>query len=251
MPRLDRAAQLEADPGHVDLAETREAELEERLEPALVEGGLALAGEVDVELVDDIAQVGRRVGGQQVAVVQAGTPPDQVALVRLVPESGDQRTYEQRLHKRHPGVRRHLEAAHLEQAEPARAAVRAVQLVDAELGSVRVAGHVDEQVPQQPVGEPGLGTALALAPLVGILAPAPVGGDDCRDIVVDGRIADHAGELDERGLELVQRLVPALVDPRSLAGGPDEAAGEHVREGRVVLPVRDERAEQVGPAQQR
>jgi hypothetical protein len=51
-------------------------------------------------------------------------------------------------------VGRHLEGAHLEQAEAAGGAVRRVQLVDAELGAVGVAGDVDQQVAQQAVDEP-------------------------------------------------------------------------------------------------
>ena len=51
-------------------------------------------------------------------------------------------------------MRRHLERAELDQAEPARRPVRRVQLVDAELGAVRVAGHVDQQIAEQPVDEP-------------------------------------------------------------------------------------------------
>jgi hypothetical protein len=52
-------------------------------------------------------------------------------------------------------VRRHLEAAQLEQPEPAAGGVGAVELVDAELGAVGVAREVGQQVPQRPVGHPG------------------------------------------------------------------------------------------------
>ncbi len=64
-------------------------------------------------------------------------------------------------------------------------------------------------------------------------------------------LADGPLHLGEGDLELVERLVPALVDPRRLARRPDEAAGEDVGQRRVVLPVRDEAAEQVGAPQQR
>ena len=59
------------------------------------------------------------------------------------------------LGERHARVRRHLEGAHLEQAQAAGGAVRRIQLVDAELGAVRVAGGVDQQVAEQAVDEPG------------------------------------------------------------------------------------------------
>ncbi|MEJ1973985.1 MAG: hypothetical protein WDM96_16430 [Lacunisphaera sp.] len=43
-------------------------------------------------------------------------------------------------------MRRHLEGAHLEQAEPAGGALGCVELVDAELAAVAVARGVDQQV---------------------------------------------------------------------------------------------------------
>ena len=61
----------------------------------------------------------------------------------------------------------------------------------------------------------------------------------------------QAVELGEGDLELVEALVAGLVDARGLAGRADEPAGEQVRERRVVLPVGDDAAEQVGPAQKR
>ena len=58
-------------------------------------------------------------------------------------------------------------------------------------------------------------------------------------------------ELAERDLELVEGVVAGLVDARRLAGRADEPAGEQVRQRRVVLPVGDQAAQQVGAAQQR
>ncbi len=52
-------------------------------------------------------------------------------------------------------MRRHLEGTQLEQSLAARCRVRGVQLVDAELGAVGVAGDVDQQVAQHPVHQPG------------------------------------------------------------------------------------------------
>ena len=68
-----------------------------------------------------------------------------------------------------------------------------------------------------------------------------------------GRYAAAAavGELLQRDLQLVERLVARLVEPRRLARRPDEQAGEEVGERRVVLPVGDDRGEQVGAAQER
>ena len=76
--------------------------------------------------------------------MELGAPAHQRAGVRVGPEAGDQRSDQQRLHERHARVRRHLEAAQLEQPEPAALGVGAEQLVDAELGPVGAAGYVDE-----------------------------------------------------------------------------------------------------------
>ncbi|CKR88763.1 Uncharacterised protein [Mycobacterium tuberculosis] len=88
-------------------------------------------------------------------------------------------------------VRRHLEPAELQQAEPAPGAVGAVELVDAEFGAMGVAGDVGEQVPQRAVGHPRLGPA------------AP------------GR-RRQPEDLGERDLEFVERLGAALVNPGRL-----------------------------------
>ena len=75
--------------------------------------------------------------------------------IGLAPETRDQRTQHELLREAHALVRRHFEGAHLEQAEPAGVAVGREHLVDAELGAMRVAGGVDEQVAEQAVDDPG------------------------------------------------------------------------------------------------
>ena len=150
--------------------------------------------------------------------------PDQRRLQRIVPEPGHQRADEKRLHQSHLGVRRHLEPAQLQQAEPTAGGVRAVQLVDAEFGPVGIAGDVGEQVPQRAVDHPGRDGA-----------------------VLPGLPAD----LGERDLHFVQRLGPALVGARRLRGRADELAGEQVRQRRMTLPMGQQRDQQIRPAQQR
>ena len=220
VPRLDRAAQLEFHAVEHRGADAREAELGERVQPAGLE-----VDAVRPQVGGDLGDVVNHVVRQQVSAVQVGAVPDQRGPQRLVPEPGHQRAHQQRLHHRHLGVRRHLEATQLQQAEPAAGAVGAVQLVDAELGAVGVAGDVGQQVPQRPVGHPRLGRRLCA-------------GRQPRD-------------LGERDLQLVERLGAALVDPRRLRGGADEPAGEQVGQRRVALPVGQQRHQQVGPAQQR
>ena len=81
--------------------------------------GVELVAEC-IELVDDIAQVVPHEVRQHEAVVQLGTPALQARrLVRLGPEARHQRTHQQLLRQAHARMRRHLESAHLEQAEPA------------------------------------------------------------------------------------------------------------------------------------
>ena len=140
-------------------------------------------------------------------------------VVRLAPEPRDQRAQQQLLRQAHPRVRRHLERAHLEQAAAARRAVRRVELVDAELGAMRVAGDVGQQVTEQPIDEPGR-NGTARPPVV------------CA----------------ERDLELVDAVVPGLVDARRLAGRADEEAGEQIRQRRMVVPVRQQAAQQIRAA---
>ena len=83
-----------------------------------------------------------------------------------------------------------------------------IELVDAELGAVGVAGDVDEQVAEQAVDEPRRRRRFA-----------------------------GAGSCAEGDLELVEAVVARLVHARRLAGRAEEEAGEEIRERRVVVPV--------------
>ena len=152
-----------------------------------------------------------------------GAPAGELAGDGGVPEPGDQGADQQLLGERHPRVGGHLEAAELDEAEAAGGAVGGVELVDADLGAVGVAGDVDEQVAQQAVDQPR-----------------------------GGGVAGAGGRhLGERDLELVERVVAGLVDARGLGGRADEEAGEEIGDRRVALPVQDEAAQQVGAAQER
>ena len=119
--------------------------------------------------------------------------------IGLLPEPGDQRAQQQLLREAHPRVRRHLEGAELDQAEPAGRAVGRVQLVDADLGAMRVAGDVDQQVAEDPVDQPGRQVAVAAV-----------------------------GDLREARSRARRAVVARLVDARRLAGRADEQAGEQV-----------------------
>ena len=178
---------------------------------------------VVAEVAQHLEEVGPDEVRQHEAVVQHGAPAGELAGDGGVPEPGDQGADQQLLGERHPRVGGHLEAAELDEAEAAGGAVGGVELVDADLGAVGVAGDVDEQVAQQAVDQPR-------------------GGG------VAGARRRHLGERD---LELVERVVAGLVDARGLGGRADEEAGEEVGDRRVALPVQDEAAQQVGAAQER
>jgi hypothetical protein len=158
---------------------------------------------------------------QHEAVVQIGAPAHRLALLRLAPEPGHQRPEQQLLGEAHARVRRHFERAELDESQPPSGAVGRIELVDADLGAMRVAGHIDEQIAEQPVDDP------------------------------DRRAEALRRHLRERNLELVQLVVAGFVQPRRLTGRPDEQAREQIRKRRMALPIKHQARQQIGPAQER
>jgi hypothetical protein len=144
VPGLERLAQLQLrDPQRL-IAELRKAELEMRREP-LEPQSKARA----VRLLDHLGEILPDEVRQHEAVVQLRSPAREPRrCIGLAPEARDQRAQQQQLHQAHARVRRHLECAQLQKAHASARGVGRVQLVDAELGAVRVAGHVDEEIPQ-------------------------------------------------------------------------------------------------------
>ena len=57
-------------------------------------------------------------------------------------------------------MRRHLEGAHFDQTQPSCRAVRRVELVDTEFGSMRVAGDVYQEIAKDSIDQPGRAFAL-------------------------------------------------------------------------------------------
>jgi len=74
--------------------------------------------------------------------------------VRCLPEARHERAQEQLLRQAHALVRRHLEGAQLEKPQPSGRTVRELELVDAELRTMRIAGHVDQEIAKQTIDEP-------------------------------------------------------------------------------------------------
>ena len=118
-------------------------------------------------------------------------------------------------------MRRHLERAQLDEPQAAGGAVGAVELVDADLGPVRVAGDVDQQVAENAD------------------RPARAG------------VGRSPRDLAECQLQLVDAVLPGLVETRRLAGRPHEHPGEQVGERRMVDEVAEQAAQHVGPPQER
>src|SRR5205823_14917643 len=184
--------------------EAWETELDERIEPRCVEGVSEL-----VQVRCDVTDVRGDEMRQKPTVVQCGTPTHQAAPVRRLPEARDQRAQQKHLHRAHPRMRRHLESAEFEQTQPPGRALRRIELVDRELGAMRVAGEIGEEVTQQTIDQPRLRGVLAGAVL--------------------------AFELLEGDLEFVESIVARFIDARRLTGRADEKARKKIRERGVVL----------------
>ena len=141
--------QLELDAAVGDRAVEREAEFALRVEPHRIEriAGVAQIAEHAEEILPDEMP-------EHEAVVQRGAPAHQRAMLRLAPEPGDQRAQQKLLRQAHARVRRHLERAEFDEAEPAGRPVGREQLVDADFGAMGVAGDVDQEIAEQPIDEP-------------------------------------------------------------------------------------------------
>ena len=149
VPWFDRSTELEANVVDIDFADQWESEFEKGFEPRDVEIDSVVA-----QIGDHVVDVGTHVPREQVAIVEFGPPSHERAAVRSVPETGDQRPHEQGLDERHLRMWRHLEGPQLEDPQAATFGVGAEEFVDAELGSVCVAGEIDEQMSKQSVDDP-------------------------------------------------------------------------------------------------
>jgi hypothetical protein len=170
----------------LQVADEREAKLEVGREPLEFER-IARGAQV----ADDVLEVGRAEVRQQPAVMDVRAPADQAVFVGLVPEPGDEAAQEEMLREAHARVRRHLEGAHFDEPEAARAGFGRVEFINGKLGAVGVAAGVNEQVAEQPVAQPRRRVPQA---------------------------AGVAFELLERDFQFVQRIVPRLVHARRLRG---------------------------------
>ena len=144
VPGLDRLAQLDRDPVDVRHAEAREAELEERLEPGGVEREAVLA---------QVARRRRRCPRRSTRAAGSGRAarcPSARAARGTGRASSARRARARAAPARAPSAGAAASRTRAaRRRRGARARVGAEELVDAELGPVRVAGEVDEEVAQQ------------------------------------------------------------------------------------------------------
>jgi hypothetical protein len=117
-------------------------------------------------------------------------------------------------------MRGHLECAHFQQTQASGGGFRRVELVDAELRPVCISGGIDQKIPENPVDHPRTGRFLV-------------------------------SDLLERNLQLIHLIVSRLIDAGGLAGRADEHPAEQIGQCRMVVPISDQAAEQIGAAQQR
>src|SRR5579872_1221405 len=134
MPGFERLADFEPHTAPGNLAAKRKTKIEVRGEPLRVEW---ITG--NLEVFHDLVEILLHKMREHEPVVQFGAPTNKFLLVRLLPETREERAQQQLLRETHPRMRGHFESAQLHQSEPATAAVGRIKFVDAELGPVGVA----------------------------------------------------------------------------------------------------------------
>src|SRR5262249_38852515 len=133
------------------------------------------------------------------SIVQLRSPSHEFASVWRLPESRNERNQHQLLREAHLRMRWHLERAKFDETESTRWAVRRIQLVDANLRAMRIAGHVDEQIAEPAIDQPR-----------------------------HRRSGAAIGNLRESEFEFVQRIEPCFVDAWRLTGRPNEHPREQI-----------------------
>ena len=192
------------------------ARLEDRSEPRSFEGKPRVS-----KIVADRPEVLPERGRQHEAIVQACPVPHERVGARSHRQHGDNRPNEQRAQRLIPDVRHRLERSKLDQALKTGWRIEVPELVDADLGEVRVARAIGQEIAKEPVEDLTVG-----GPPYGI-------GPEARD------------------LELVQSRGQGFIDPRCLRARADVLAREEIRKRRMTLPVPKDAAQQIGALEER
>ena len=172
------------------------------------------------KFVDHVGKVLPDKVRQQEAIVQGRAPAHQFGRIGGLPKSRNHGAQQQLLHQAHPRMRRHLEAAHLDQPQPSRAESGEYSL------SMQNSARCVLPVRSTSKWRNNRSTSQGAQNLLG------------HDLL--------AGDF-----QFVQAVVPGFVHARGLARRPDELPGEQIRQRRMIVPIRHQAAEQVGPAQDR
>ena len=212
MPGLERATDRHANAARCHFAQQGEAKLEVRREPCRIASGNPPRSTRPAHRRNPAR---RNVGSRKRSCSSVPQRVSALRVGRCARSARAARAAAVAARGSCCAVRRHFERAHLEQPEPAVGSVGRIQLVDAELGTVRVAGHIDQHVAQCAIDQPRRS-------IVGAAAASP--------------------QFCERNFQFVELVVARFIDTRRLAGRPDEQTGEQVRQRRMVVPVRNQAA---------
>src|SRR5258706_522467 len=193
VPGLQRGAEFDYDVPLREVADARETELEVRSEPLELERIPGVAQITDYVLEIRLAEV-----REHPAIMDVGAPANEAVPVWLAPEFADESAQEEMLRQAHARVWWHLESSHFDEAQPAAAALRREKFINAELGTMRVAAGVREQVAKETVRQPGRHVAAKVRTRI---AGTPV-------CLVTPAAADQSIEFLERDFEFVERIVP-------------------------------------------
>src|SRR3989442_1311724 len=109
---------------------------------------------------------------------------------------------------------RHLESSHFHETEPSCRAVRRIELIDAKLSPVRVAGYIHEKIAKNSIDQPR------------------------RDLIA-ARLIQNL----ESKLQFIYCVGTSFVDARSLACRADESSRKKIRQRRMVQPISNETPE--------
>src|ERR1051325_9321626 len=124
----------------------------------------------------------------------------------MLPEAREERAEQQLLGQAHAGMRWHFKSPQFDQAKPSAAAVGGVKFINTEFGAMGVARHIDEQMAEEAIDQPG------------------------RDLA-------FFRNLPKSRLDLVKRFVPIFIAPWVLARGADEQAAKEKGKRRMILPI--------------
>src|ERR1017187_4002887 len=122
---------------------------------------------------------------------------------------------------------------------------------------MRVAARINQKISEQTIHHPRRNNGERGRPARSCWRPADntgrggVSGEDAGNCARDGRAPQLPVHFLERDFEFVKRIVARLVNARRLRSRTDKQAAEQPAQRRMILPIREQRAQQIGTAQHR